>query len=160
MKKRIQFPLFELMLILILLFVLAIFALPKFVDVGVEARISSLNTMAKNLNAINGLLYNRAMINGVQNNALQSTDVLGGNDVGAYLVFGELRAQETDLKRYLDSEYVVYDKGDSDGGIRLYLDSYKDSGCFLYYHQAILKEAGTAQAVIQKATYKVRSVGC
>lgn len=160
MKKRIQFPLFELVLILIFLFILAVFAIPKFVEVGIETRIRALHSTALNLAAVNRLLYSRALIKGVHENALQDTDVLGSKDAGAFLVYGELRAEKSDLQRFLESDLIQYYKGDSLGGIRLYLDRHKSSGCYVYYHQAVQKKRADGQISIKKAIYRVRTVGC
>lgn len=159
MKKRIEFPLVEVLVILILLFVLAIFALPKFMDVGTEARIKTLNMTALSLGSINRLLYSRAVIKGVQNNELQSTDILGEKDAGAYLVYGELRAQVEDLKRFADSGLIEYVPSKQPGKVRLYLDRYKNNGCYIDYQQAQKFTIG-GQVTFQRATYKVKSTGC
>lgn len=160
MKKRIEFPLVEMMLIIILLSILAFFALPKFVDVGIEARIKSLNATVLSISSLNRMLYSRAVIHGVQDNALQSTDALGEKDAGAYLVYGELRAQEKDLKHFLESDLVEYVATNEEGVIRLYLDSFKNDACYLEYHQATQKMMPDGQGAIQKARYRVKSTGC
>lgn len=177
MKKRIEFPLFELVLILILLSVLSIVAIPRFIGVGVEARVRALNATVLNLTLVNRLLYSRALIKGVEDNALQSTAIFADNRNGdyfssaqsppppqdsieAYLVYGELRAQEADLQRYLESDLLVYGKHNRPGVIRLYLDIYENNSCYVDYQQAVLKRLADGQHLIQKATYKVKSSGC
>ena len=160
MKKRIEFPLAEMMLIVILLSILAFFALPKFVDVGIEACIKSLNATVLSLSSVNRMLYSRAVIKGVQNNALQSTDSLGEKDAGAYLVYGELRAKESDLKRFLEGDLVEYAATNESGVMRLYLDSFKNDACYLEYQQATQKVMPDGQVMIQKALYRVKSTGC
>lgn len=159
MKKRIEFPLVELLVVIILLFAIAIFALPKFMDVGTEARIKALNTTALNLGSVNRLLYSRAVIKGVQNKALQTTDIFGEKDAGAYLVYGELRAHPSDLKRFTDSGLIDYVATKQQGKIRLYLDHYQNDACYIDYYQAqqVIEEG---QQRIQKAHYKVKSTGC
>lgn len=160
MRKRIHYPLFEFMAIVIFLFLLAVFAIPKFVEVGIEARIRALHSTALNLEAVNRLLYSRAVIKGVHKNALQDTEVFGSDNAGAFLVYGELRAEKKDLQHFLDSNSIQYYKGDSLGGIRLYLDRHKSSGCYIYYHQAVRKKLENGRTSIKKAIYRVRSVGC
>ena len=132
MKKRIEFPLFELTVIGILLFVLLIFALPKFMDIGREARIKTLYTVAQNLDAVNRLMYSRAVIKHVQNIALQHSSTLGGEEV--YLVYGELRAQQSDLINVAISPLIYFEKTDQSGEIRFYLKNYKNEGCYTRYH--------------------------
>jgi len=159
-KNRIEFPLFETVLIIILLSVLAIIAFPKFENIGVEARIGALNATVLNLNTLNRLLYSRSVIKGIQDNALQETDIFDTESAGAYLVYGELRAEKEDLKLFLESDLIVYGKGHHLGEVRLYLDSYKNSGCYVEYRQAEKIILPDGQTSIQKATYKVKSSGC
>jgi len=159
-KKRIEYPLFEFVVIIILLFVLAIFALPKFIDVGIEARIKALNTTVLSISSVNRMLYSRALIKGVEDNELQKTDILSETDAGAYLIYGELRAQEKDLKRFLDSDFIEYAQTDKPGVIRLYLDRFKNDACYLDYQQATTKMLANGRIAIQKATYRVKSTGC
>ncbi|WP_022941491.1 hypothetical protein [Psychromonas hadalis] len=160
MKKRIEFPLLELILIIILLFTLAIFALPKVMDVGSEARIKTLNATALNLGSVNRLLYSRAVIKNVQNNVLQSTNILGKKEAGAYLVYGELRAQQNDLQLFLESTLFEYSEAKPQGRIHLYLGSYKNEACYINYQQArkIITEDGLNH--IQRARYRIKSTGC
>ncbi|PKF60765.1 hypothetical protein CW745_12885 [Psychromonas sp. psych-6C06] len=160
MKKRIEFPLFELIVIIILLFILAVFALPKFVGVGVEARIKTLNATALNLDAVNRILYSRAVIKGLQDEPLLKTEVLGEKDAGGYLVYGELRAQEEDLKRFLEVGLYHFSVSQSPGVLRLYLDPFKNDGCYLDYIQATKLVSVSGEAKIQKAFYRIQSTGC
>lgn len=160
MKKRIEFPLIELILIIILLFILAIFSLPKFVDVGSEAHIKTLNSIALNLASVNRLLYSRAVIKNVHHNALQSTDVLGEKDAGAYLVYGELRAQKSDLKLFINSPLITYVKSKEQGKIHLYVNSDKDERCYITYQQAMKVTSIDGLVSIQKAGYIIKSTGC
>lgn len=160
MKKRIEFPLFELMLIIILFLVLTIFAFPKFIGVGVEARIKALNATAFSLRSVNRILYSRALIKGVHNNALQTTEMLVEKDTGSYLVYGELRAQEHDIKQFLESDLTVYVKINRSGVVRLYLDNNQNNGCYIDYQQAQQRKLQNGQSIIQKATYTVNSFDC
>jgi len=159
-KKRIEFPLLELMLIIILLSVFVIFSFPKFVRVGVEARIEALNTTVMSLKSVNRLLYSRSLIKGVHENSLQETKTLGKKDAGAYLVYGELRAQESDLKRFLDSDFIEYSVTKTPGNIRLYLDGEKNDACYVNYQQAKQLKRLDGQTIIQKATYEIKNIGC
>jgi Tfp pilus assembly protein FimT len=159
-KKRIQFPLFEVMMIVIMFSIMAILALPKFVDVGIEARIKTLNGVALNISSVNRLLYSRALIKGVQNKPLQATDILGEKDAGAYLVYGELRAQEDDLKLFLDNDVIQYSQTNKQGEIRLFLDSFENDKCYLDYYQAKEKLMPNGQTAIVKASYKIKRSGC
>ena len=160
MKKRIEFPLFEAMMIIILLSVMAIIALPKFVDVGIEMRIKALNGVALNISSVNRLLYSRALIKGVQGNALQATEILGEKDADAYLVYGEIRATEEDLALFLENDSIEYSKTKRKGVIRLFLDRFKSDKCYVEYQQAKQKMMSDGKTKIIGATYKVKATGC
>ena len=160
MKKRIEFPLFELLSLIILLFVLAIFALPKFMDVGSEARIKTLNATALNLDSVNRLLYSRAVINNVQHNALQATDVLGEKDAGAHLVYGELRASIMDIRLFITSPLLGYASGVQKGKVRLYLENYRNERCYIEYYQASAENSSSVQIKIKRAYTRIQSSGC
>jgi Tfp pilus assembly protein FimT len=159
-KKRIEFPLFELIVVIILLFVLAVFALPKFWDVGREARIKTLNAVALNLGTVNRLLYSRAVIKNVQNMALQSTDVLGGEETGVYLVYGELRAQPSDLKKYVTSPLITFSQMTKSGEVRFFLENYKNDACYISYREASLITDSDYKPSIKRAYYRIKSTGC
>lgn len=160
MKKRIKFPLLELTLIIIFFSMLALVAIPKWIDIGTEARIQTLSTIAVNLNTVNRLLYSRSVVKSVQNNALQSTDILGKDDAGAYLVYGELRAQADDLNVFLENSFIDYSETNQAGEVRLYLNNYKNQDCYINYQQAdkVIKSDG--QFSIQQARYRINSKGC
>ncbi|PKG39196.1 hypothetical protein [Psychromonas sp. Urea-02u-13] len=160
MRKRIEFPLFELMTIIILLFLLVLVALPKFMDIGSEARIKALNAIALNLGSVNRLLYSRAVIKNVQQNTLQSTDILGGEDVGAYLVYGELRAQKEDLKQYIGNNLIDYELEKKENNIRIYFINYKNERCYIDYNQAHQVTSPDGEKVIKKAHSRIKSTGC
>lgn len=160
MRKRIEFPLFELMLVVILLFFIVIFAFPKYMDVGSEARIKTLNAIALNIDAVNRLLYSRSLIKNVQRNTLQSTDVLGEKDAGAYLVYGELRSQKNDLKKFIDNELISFVQGNNLQSIRLYLSNYKNERCYIDYYQVYQVDALDKHSSIKRAYSRIKSTGC
>jgi Tfp pilus assembly protein FimT len=159
-KKRIEFPLFELIVVIILLFVLAIFALPKFLDVGSEARIKTLNAVALNLSIVNRLLYSRAVIKNVHNVALQNSVILGGQDAHFFLVYGELRAQQIDLEKVLNSSLIKFSQTAKPGEIRFYLENYKNDACYIRYQQASINTNSDAKASIKRASYRIKSSEC
>jgi len=159
LKKRIEFPIVELLVIIILLFVLVIFGLPKMLDVGSEARIKTLNATALNISAVNRLLYSRAVINGIQKYDLQNTDILG-KDAGVHLVYGELQANEDDLSHYIDSTLFKYSPSEKEGEIRLYFINYQNESCYITYSQAQQILTADGQASIQNATVKIKRTGC
>lgn len=160
MKKRIEFPLLELTLIIILFSMLALVAIPKWMDIGTEARIQTLNTVAVNLSSVNRMLYGLSVIKSVQNNALQSTDTLGKDNTGAYLVYGELRAQADDLKLFMDNIFIDYSETNHPGEVRLYLNNYKNEACYINYQQADKVITANGQSSVQQARYRINSKGC
>jgi hypothetical protein len=128
--------------------------------VGIEARIRALDATVLNLKAINRLLYSRSLIAGIHNNALQATGVLDKNDTGAYLVYGELRAQKNDLQQFLENDSIGYSKTNRSEVLRLYLNHYKTDDCYIDYQQAQKKIMLDGKFAIQRARYTVKSVGC
>jgi MSHA pilin protein MshA len=162
-KKRIEFPLFELVVIGILLFVVLIVALPKFIDVSREARIKTLNAVVQNLEAVNRLMYSRAVIKNVQNVALQHSDVLGGEVINVYLVYGELRAEPVDLMNVTISPLIILEKTKQPGEVRFYLKNYQKEGCYIDYQQAYLinnLRPDSVSPIINRAQYHVNSINC
>lgn len=160
MKKRIEFPLFELILLIIVLLTLIIFALPKWTDIGTEARIKALNATALNIGSANRLLYSRSVIKNTNKNALQDSNILGEEEAGAYLVYGELRANESDLGLFLDGDFIDYEGTKNEGEIRLYLGGYKNNRCHIIYYQAQQITDVDGQTSIKKAHSRVKSTGC
>lgn len=160
MKKRIEFPLVELMLLIILIAAIIFFAMPRYLDIGTEARIKSLNAIALNISSVNRLLYSRSVIKNVQLQAEQSSDILGEKDAGVTLVYGELGATKKDLMPYVNSILVNYVKTDKPGAIRLYFDNYRNEACYITYQQAYPEISDDGQTHIKKARYRVKSTGC
>lgn len=161
MKKRIEFPLFEMTVIGILLFVLLTFALPKFVDVGREARIKTLNAVAMNIDSVNRLMYSRAIIKNLQHIALQHSDVLGGDQANVNLAYGEIAAEQSDLINVVSSTLITFEKTQQPGEIRLYLKNHRNEGCYINYQQArTLQDSNTSTPMIKKASYYIQTDDC
>ncbi|MEI6898056.1 MAG: hypothetical protein V5786_11335 [Psychromonas sp.] len=160
MEKRIEFPLFELTVIIVLLLVLVVFSFPKFIEVGIEARIRALHATVLNLKAVNRLLYSRTLIAGREKSILQDAGFLDESDDGTYLVYGELRAQKNDVRHFLESDSLAYSKTKNTEILRLYLDQYKTPDCYIDYQQATGKVMLDGKYAIQRASYTVKTTGC
>lgn len=89
------FTLIELVLVLVVIGVLAAFALPRFVDLERQARISTLNGVAGSMRATIAIIQSKARAQGLSPAA--SNPVSGGNQSG-YLVTTEAGTSEVDWR--------------------------------------------------------------
>ncbi len=92
MNKQSGFTLIELVVVIIILGILAATAVPKFVDLQSDARVSALKGLKGALESAATLTYSRAAIDGKQN-ALSGEDIDGVN-----IVYGYPAATKADLE--------------------------------------------------------------
>lgn len=89
------FTLIELVLVLVVIGVLAAFALPRFVDLERQARISTLNGVAGSMRATIAIVQSKARAQGLS--PVASNPVSGGNQSG-FLVTTEAGTSEVDWR--------------------------------------------------------------
>jgi len=80
--KESGFTLIELVMVIVILGILAATALPKFIDLGADARRASIESVSGSIRAFDQLVFAQAVILGIENNdrnsSSSSTDPQGG----------------------------------------------------------------------------------
>ena len=85
-NRQTGFTLIELVVVIIILAALAAIALPRYINLGIEARIASVNAVAGGLRAAVAVVQSRYIVNG--NNAATSVTMLDGTVVTVNAITG------------------------------------------------------------------------
>lgn len=165
MKRNQGFTLIELIIVIVILGILAVTAAPRFLNLSGDARGATLDAVKASLQSAASLVYGKAVIAGIQNNAT-GTVVNKGSDTIA-VVFGypasttdvaadlldvssaEFTIAAGDVATYFGSvaaDFVVYPTGFAP------TDATEPNGCHVVY------KASTAQDV--KPVITVYKDGC
>jgi MSHA pilin protein MshA len=148
MKKQKGFTLIELIIVIVILGILAVTAAPRFIDIQSDARKETMQGVKAALQGASQLVYAKAAIAGVQNQATNTDDVtITNQDIS--VVWGYPDANNvtaTNLGNFVDIdvagdsqlEFVAAATAGADSFIVKFrnIDTVVASGCYIQYTNA------------------------
>ncbi|MCF1429496.1 MAG: type II secretion system protein [Shewanella sp.] len=147
MKRQQGFTLIELVVVIVILGILATTAIPKFVNLQSDARVSTLNGLKGAIAGANNLIYSKALVKGVQKSAA-ATNVDIGNGVNVSTIYGYMLATNTALAAGVDitlqaasvsnptADWLYTNTSGTPARIVIRQNGAPASNCYLTYTQA------------------------
>jgi MSHA pilin protein MshA len=159
MNKQSGFTLIELVAVIVLLGILAVTALPRFVNLQVDARIAVLEGVIGAMNGAGTQVYAKSLIEGSENASPGSLTI---NGAAVATTYGY--PSEASIEAMLDLSAELVEDASTPGIIGYDRDGagtgdVADGDCFVTYSDATVAGAGAA-AVYSAATAVATTSGC
>ncbi|CDT13631.1 type II secretion system protein [Vibrio coralliirubri] len=110
MKQAKGFTLIEMIVVIVVLGILAVTAIPKFMDVQSEARTAVLQGVGGAVKSANGIVYGQASIQGVEKKLDGQIKVSDSEDIQT--TYGHILADADEIKKAVDTDINFYDVTD------------------------------------------------
>ncbi|CDT76124.1 hypothetical protein VCR26J2_370253 [Vibrio coralliirubri] len=111
MKQAKGFTLIELIVVIVVLGILAVTAIPKFMDVQSEARIATLKGVGGALHSANGIVYGQAAIQG-REKSNEDSDFILTDDGSIFILKGNISLSSSGVESIanaMDTDIHMYD---------------------------------------------------
>ncbi|WP_333912067.1 type II secretion system protein [Vibrio coralliirubri] len=127
MKQAKGFTLIEMIVVIVVLGILAVTAIPKFMDVQSEARVAVLQGVGGALKSANGIVYGQAAIQGLDQEKIEDLEI----DEGSITIrMGNLDMDKENILKAMGTDINIFDITDFkvDGA---------DTSAVMFTHKAI-----------------------
>ncbi len=102
------FTLIELIIVIVILGILSVIAAPRFIDITSDANAATMQSMASAMESANQLVYAKALIQGLQNEADTDIDLDGDGVSDVNLNYGYVSASRSNgLSKVLDESLAT-----------------------------------------------------
>ncbi|AYV21856.1 MULTISPECIES: type II secretion system protein [Vibrio] len=156
MKRQSGFTLIEMVVVIVILGILAVTAAPRFLNLQGDARESSLNGLKGAISGANGIVYGKAAVEGVEQQA--TATINAGTNEAVTVAFGYPTADAAGLVSAVDGlqqDWMFATRRDAliatfDDGSNANFRTIRQSNCFVRYDEST--QAGTAPRVTVEAS--------